>query len=118
MKTRKIRARQWRAIFIVGMALSGAQALAQTPPAQPAADTRPQDARVLTANCANCHGTNGNNAGNFFRLAGQPKDYIVTQMQAFKAGTRQATIMHQLAKGYTDEQIILMAEYFARQKAN
>jgi cytochrome c553 len=36
-------------------------------------------------------------------------------MKAFRDGTRPATIMHQLAKGYSDEQIELMAEYFARQ---
>jgi cytochrome c553 len=37
-------------------------------------------------------------------------------MQAFKAGTREATIMHQIAKGYTDEQVKQMADYFANQK--
>ena len=38
-------------------------------------------------------------------LAGQPKAQIVRKMQDFKAGRAPATIMHQLAKGYTDEQI-------------
>lgn len=37
-------------------------------------------------------------------------------MQAFKTGARPATIMHQLAKGYTDEEIAVLAEYFAKQK--
>jgi len=37
-------------------------------------------------------------------------------MLAFKSGTRPATIMHQLAKGYTDEQIRLLATYFASQQ--
>ncbi|EXI71532.1 MAG: Flavocytochrome c cytochrome subunit [Candidatus Accumulibacter sp. SK-11] len=37
-------------------------------------------------------------------------------MKAFKNGTRPATIMHQLAKGYTDEEIAILAEYFAKQK--
>ena len=49
-------------------------------------------------------------------LAGLPKEIIVTQMKAFKAGTRPATIMHQIAKGYTDEQIDTIATYFASQK--
>jgi len=35
----------------------------------------------------------------------------------FKTGKRPATIMHQLAKGYTDEQIDALAAYFSAQKA-
>ncbi|MFM9880185.1 MAG: c-type cytochrome [Burkholderiaceae bacterium] len=46
-------------------------------------------------------------------LAAMPKETMVATMKAFKAGTRPATIMHQLAKGYTDEQIELIATYFA-----
>jgi hypothetical protein len=34
-------------------------------------------------------------------------------MQAFRAGTRPATIMHQLAKGYTDAQFESMAVYLS-----
>ena len=73
-------------------------------------------AQRLAASCANCHGTNGVPvAGKIPRLAGQSKEAIVSKFQAFKAGTAQATIMHQLAKGYTDEQIVLMAEFFSQQ---
>jgi cytochrome c553 len=38
-------------------------------------------------------------------------------MRDFKTGVRPATIMHQLAKGYTDEQIEALAAYFSAQKA-
>ena len=38
-------------------------------------------------------------------------------MQEFKSGKRPATVMHQHAKGYTDQQIELMADYFSKQKA-
>jgi cytochrome c553 len=50
-------------------------------------------------------------------LAGQPKAQIVEQMKAFRDGKRPATIMHQLAKGYTDQQIELVADFFSRQKS-
>lgn len=72
----------------------------------------------LAATCANCHGTQGQGVkdGTVPRLAGMNSDYLSEQMQAFKSGARTATIMHQLAKGYTDEQIKLMAAYFASQK--
>lgn len=49
-------------------------------------------------------------------LAGQPKTFIVEQMRAFRDGKRPATIMHQLAKGYTDQQIDLIADYYSQQK--
>ena len=75
--------------------------------------------RNLAAQCANCHGTNGNAQPGGFPLAGRERKYIVDQMTAFKSGARTgpaSTIMHQIAKGYTDEQIALMADYFAAQK--
>ena len=50
-------------------------------------------------------------------LAGQQRTYLVHQLQDFKTGKRPATIMHQLAKGYTDEQIHALATYFSAQKA-
>jgi len=73
--------------------------------------------RSLAATCANCHGTAGSpQPGSAVpRLAGTPRQDMIASMQAFKAGTRQATVMHQLAKGYTDAQIAQLADYFAAQ---
>lgn len=79
--------------------------------AQDAAQTR-----LLAANCANCHGTDGRSQGGVPGLAGLPKPYIIQQMQDFKSGKRVATIMHQLAKGYTDAEIDAMAGWFSTQK--
>ncbi len=78
-----------------------------------------QDVRYLAANCANCHGTDGRSAGGggMPGLAGLSVAYFTEQMKAFKAGTRQATIMHQIAKGYSDEQVAAMARFFSQQKA-
>jgi cytochrome c553 len=80
------------------------------------ADANARAARYLAANCANCHGTTGNAQGAMPSLAGQPKAYMVDQMKAFRDGKRPATIMHQLAKGYTDQQVELIADHFSRQK--
>ena len=74
----------------------------------------PADVRYLAANCANCHGTAGKTAGAMPSLAGQPANYLSEQMRAFRDGRRPATIMHQLAKGYTDEQIDALAGHFSR----
>ena len=76
----------------------------------------PNLARNIAAGCANCHGTNGVSKGGMPSLAGQPKAELVRKMQDFKAGRTPATIMPQLAKGYTDEQIDLVAGWFAAQK--
>jgi cytochrome c553 len=73
--------------------------------------------RYLAANCANCHGTNGIAKGAMPSLAGQKKEYIAEQMRAFREGKRPATLMHQIAKGYTDAQVEAVAEFFARQPA-
>jgi cytochrome c553 len=37
-------------------------------------------------------------------------------MRAFRDGTRPATVMHQIAKGYNDAQIDALATWFSNQK--
>ena len=73
--------------------------------------------RSLAATCANCHGTNGVSVGEVASLAGRPKDELVRKMQDFKAGRAPGTIMPQLAKGFTDEQIDVIGAWFATQPA-
>jgi cytochrome subunit of sulfide dehydrogenase len=72
-------------------------------------------ARNLAATCANCHGTTGNAKGDMKVLAGVPAEKILALVADFKSGAQPATIMHQIAKGYTDEQMKLIAGYFAAQ---
>jgi sulfide dehydrogenase cytochrome subunit len=74
--------------------------------------------RSLAATCANCHGTDGRavDGSAVVSLAGMPRDTMVAQLNAFKAGTRTATVMHQIAKGYSEAQIQQIAGYFAAQK--
>jgi len=72
--------------------------------------------RNLAATCANCHGTNGQARGDTVAaLAGMPAERLVTTFNAYKTGALPATIMHQIAKGYTDEQVRAIASYFAAQ---
>jgi cytochrome subunit of sulfide dehydrogenase len=74
--------------------------------------------RATAAMCANCHGTEGRTVeGSAIpSLVGMPKEYHVLQMQAFKNGTRPATVMHQITKGLTDAQIDTIANYYAATK--
>lgn len=89
----------------------------QLAPSTLAAEPDPTGRRFY-ATCAACHGTDGQPArgASLPALAGQSKESLVASMQAFKTGTRDATIMHQIAKGYTDEQIELIAGYLASLK--
>ena len=72
--------------------------------------------RSWAAGCANCHGTNGHALQGMEPLAGVSQEDIVRKMQDFKTGRKPATLMHQLSKGYSDEQIQAIAGYFAAQK--
>ena len=101
-----------------GLALGLAAGLAGAAQAQNASPQEALYIKALAATCANCHGTAGNavpGAANV-ALAGLDKDYLSAQMKAFKSGARPATVMHQLAKGYSDAQIDSLAAYFAAQK--
>lgn len=73
-------------------------------------------ARSLAATCTGCHGSNGVSAGGIPSIAGLEQSRIVTLMKEFREGKREATLMHQHAKGYTDEQIDAIAGWFATQK--
>ena len=112
------------AVLLVLSLAAGAQAPAPAAPAAApppipfaAANLTPAGARASAANCAACHGTNGNSAGGAIAgLAGANKDYFIAQMKAFKEGKRDATVMHQIAKGYSDAEIAAIADFFAAQK--
>ncbi len=72
-------------------------------------------ARSLAATCANCHGTDGRSVTQeVASLAGMPKDEILAKLREFRDGARPATVMQQLAKGYSDQQMELIADYFSR----
>ena len=74
-------------------------------------------ARNLAATCANCHGTNGQARGDMKPLAGMGADKLAAMLADFKSGAQPSTVMGQIAKGYTDEQIKLVAGFFAAQPA-
>jgi cytochrome c553 len=75
-------------------------------------------ARNLAASCANCHNTDGKAVPNtgMVSLAGIQRVQLLQNIKEFKSGVKPATIMHQIAKGYSDEQMDLIAAYFAAQK--
>jgi cytochrome subunit of sulfide dehydrogenase len=101
----------------IARALAASALLAAAGPAA-AQDSAALRTKALAATCANCHGTMGRavEGAAVPGLAGMPATYMAEQLKAFKAGTRPATVMHQLAKGYSDAQIEQIAAFFAAQK--
>ena len=71
----------------------------------------------LAATCVACHGADGVTQGSTLpALAGQPRATLAQSLRDFKSGARSATIMTQIARGYTDEQIEQLAAFFSAQK--
>ena len=74
--------------------------------------------RGLAATCANCHGTDGKGVVD----AGMPlinnltSEQMLGKLKAYKSGALEGTIMPQLAKGYTDEQLITIANQLGKKQ--
>ncbi|MBP6853260.1 MAG: c-type cytochrome [Rhodoferax sp.] len=96
---------KWGAACVLGLGLQ-----------QVSAQADPLQVRSWAAACANCHGTAGVAQQGMESLAGMPRDELAKKMLDFKAGRKPATIMHQLTKGYSDEQLQQLAAYFAALK--
>ena len=77
--------------------------------------SRPHPGRLLASNCFQCHGTNGNALGDMRRLADRDADDIYEDLLEMRANPANANVMHVQARGYTDEQLRLIADYFSRQ---
>ncbi|EEF79391.1 c-type cytochrome [Methylophaga thiooxydans] len=75
-----------------------------------------RNAALLASACAACHGTNGHSVAGTPSLAGLDKMYFVEQMQLFQTGQRPSTVMMKHAKGYSEDEIRLLAEFFSQQK--
>lgn len=100
-----------RTLVLAGGLLAGALSLSVTPALAEMA------AEMLSNTCAGCHGTNGVSAGPAMpTIAGLPAEHIKTMMKGFKSGERPSTIMDRISKGYSDEEIDVIAKYFAKQK--
>ena len=64
------------------------------------------------SSCSGCHG----GVAPVPVLTGRKASDIVTAMDAFRAGTRQATVMDRIAKGFTPNETAAIAAWWAEQK--
>ena len=69
------------------------------------------------ATCVACHGAAGISTAPIYpNVAGQKEEYLVTQMKAFRDGSRPNPIMAPMAKGLTDTDIVNIAAYLSALK--
>lgn len=68
---------------------------------------------MLANSCAGCHGTGGKSPGSIPTIAGKSAQFIEQSLKDFRSGKVNSTLMGRHAKGYTDEEIKLIAEFFA-----
>ncbi|MEX8504673.1 cytochrome c [Leptothrix ochracea] len=100
--------------------LLGLSSLVAYGPVQAEASAEQQRLRLrsLASSCAHCHGTDGHAVEGeaLVRLAGMERDQLLNRLLEFRSGSRPATIMHQITKGYSQEQLEAVAGYFSAQK--
>lgn len=70
---------------------------------------------MLSHSCAGCHGTDGKSPGAIPGINGKSADFISKALLEFRSGTRPSTVMGRHARGYSDEEIQLIASFFASQ---
>lgn len=71
------------------------------------------------AACSGCHGSSGLQnpaAAALPPLAGRNAADIEAAMRAFRDGTRPATVMGRIAKGFSDAEIAAIAAWYAAQR--
>lgn len=105
------------ALASCGIPLAGAQQATPPPPSFAPANFTKAGVRNMAATCSACHGTQGRAAPQSAvpGLAGRSKDELVQLMAQFKSGQRPATVMHQISRGFSDDEVAAIAEYFSMQ---
>lgn len=95
-------------LVLGGLSLAHAQA-----PAPKASDFQVQ---LWASSCMSCHGPGGKAVGTGLAIGGKPAQELYNKLLGYKNGKLPATVMHQHAKGYSDDELARIAEHFASLK--
>ena len=93
--------------FLVAASLAALFANVQAANAAP-----PHPGRLLASNCFQCHGTDGKKG--FEELAGKSSSSIYEEMKEMQRKAADSNIMNAHARGYSDNEIWLIADYFSK----
>ena len=66
---------------------------------------------MLSASCEGCHGTDGRSPGSIPDISGKSAEYIQLALEDFRSGERESTVMGRHAKGYTDDELLVVATH-------
>lgn len=66
--------------------------------------------------CAGCHGTDGKSLGTMPAFHEKKPVELKQILREYKSGKREATIMDRIVKGYSDEQLDAMVDYYTAKK--
>ena len=72
-----------------------------------------KEGMLLSLSCTSCHGTYGISPGTIPTIYGKSKEYIIETMKQLRNGESDSTVMGRIAKGYSEREIILIANYFS-----
>ena len=106
--------------FALALCATALSTLAQQPALPPPAFAAPNltaaGVKAMAANCAPCHGTQGKPVpgSSVPGLAGRSGAEIADIMAQFKEGKRNPSVMHQIAKGYTESEMAALGGYFSQ----
>jgi len=82
-------------------------------PASVSANEDISRAALLSYNCYTCHGMEGKSMSMMPALNKLTSEELKKKLLDFKAGKSDATVMTRHAKGYSDEDIQMIADYIA-----
>ena len=109
----------WRRLSLQRMVPLGLLAAAGLAGAQTSPTVRDPAAfqvQIWAASCMACHGPEGRAEGTGLTIGGRPAQDLLGKLLAYKSGRLPATIMHQLVRGYSDDELSLIANYFSSLK--
>ena len=111
----------YKSINRVGMALSICCLLAAPAMGEPFKEKQSGHQVAVEGNsqgataCVACHGVDGAGQADagYPRLAGLSEPYLMKQLQAFRSRTRQSVIMERIASALNEEEMKMVANYYA-----
>jgi len=68
------------------------------------------------ASCTGCHPASSRVTSPVPRIEGLDRAAIIRAMQDFRSGQRTGTVMDRIARGFTDEEVLAIAAWYATQR--
>lgn len=70
--------------------------------------------QAIAFTCAGCHGPEGRSQGVAPALDGEEAEDLYEILIEYKTDEEEGTIMNRIAKGYSDEELRAVAEYYSK----